>query len=426
MKLQPYWDDTATRFAGAATGPVEGAVDVAIVGGGFTGLSAARTLAKAGARTMVLEAGRVAGEASGRNGGHVNNGLSLDVRGVADRFGLDKARALYQAFDAGVDLVETIVREEQIVCDFRRTGKIKLASKPGHYDKLRASHEAMVRDDIDRDLTLVPPDRMRSEIGSDLYHGGLIYEKSGQMHMGRFGAGLADAAFRHGAAIHEGTPVTALRRHPDGSHEVTTPRGTVRAKAVLLATGASVAGPFGWLRRRVIPIGSFIIATEPLSGATLDDIMPTRRNATTSLNIGHYFRISPDDRLIFGGRARFALSSPTSDAKSGRILEASMLEAFPQLRGTRIDYCWGGLIDLTADRMPRAGERDGLHYAMGYSGHGVQMSVFMGQAMAETIGGKPDVNPWRGMDWPAIPGHFGPPWFMPIVGAYYRLKDRLG
>lgn len=426
MKLRPYWDDTATRFAGAQEGPVEGTVDVAVVGGGFTGLSAALALARKGANVAVLEAGRVVGEASGRNGGHVNNGLSLDVRSVAERLGLEKARDLYHAFDAGVDLVERIAREEQILCDFRRTGKIKLASKPAHYDKIRKSHEAMVRDDFDRDLTLVPPDRMREEVGSDIFHGGLVYEKSAQMHMGRFGAGLAGAAVRHGARIFENAPVTRMTRRPDGLHEIATGRGSLRARQVLLATGASVRGPFAWLRRRIIPIGSFIIATEPLAKAVLDDIMPRRRNATTSLNVGHYFRISPDDRLIFGGRARFASSSPASDAKSGRILEAGMLEAFPQLAGTRIDYCWGGLIDLTADRMPRAGERDGVHYAMGYSGHGVQMSVFMGQAMAETMGGAPDANPWRGLDWPAIPGHFGPPWFMPIVGAYYRLKDRLG
>lgn len=425
MKLQSYWDDTAPRFAGGEAGPVEGTVDAAIVGGGFTGLSAALALARTGADVVVLEAGRVVGEASGRNGGHVNNGLALDFGSVADRHGLDRARALYHAFDAGVDLVERIVREEQIVCDFRRTGKLKLASKPAHWDKLQRSYDRMTRE-VDPDLALVPRERLPEEVGSSLYFGGLVYEKSGQMHMGRFGAGLADAARRHGARIFENVPVTGLTRGRDGLSRVVTDRGTVRARAVLLATGASVTGPFGWLRRRIIPIGSFIIATEPLHRSVLDDIMPTRRNATTSLNVGHYFRISPDDRLIFGGRARFAASSPTSDLKSGRVLEDGMLQAFPQLSGTRIDYCWGGVIDLTADRMPRAGERDGIHYAMGYSGHGVQMSVLMGHVMADAIQGRPEVNPWRGMDWPAIPGHFGSPWFMPIVGAYYRLKDRFG
>lgn len=422
MKLVPYWSETAEPFRGGAEGPVEGSVDVAVIGGGFTGLSAALALAKRGASVAVLEKGRVAGEASGRNGGHVNNGLALDFRGAVASLGAEKARDLYHAFDAGVDLVETIVREEQIVCDFKRSGKIKLASKPAHYDKLRQSCEVMIRD-VDPDITLVPPERIRHEVGSDIYHGGLVFEKSAQMHMGRFAAGLADAAVRRGARIYENAPLTALTRLPGGRHTVETGRGTLRAGQVLLATGASTDGPFAYFRRRIIPIGSFIIATEPLATSVLDDIMPKRRTATTTRNIGHYFRISPDGRLIFGGRARFAMSSPTSDAKSGRILEAGMLEAFPQLRGTRIDYCWGGLVDLTADRMPRAGEHDGVFYAMGYSGHGTQMSVFMGAAMADVMGGRPAANPWRDMAWPAVPGHLGRPWFLPVVGAYYRLKD---
>jgi glycine/D-amino acid oxidase-like deaminating enzyme len=151
--------------------------------------------------------------------------------------------------------------------------------------------------------------------------------------------------------------------------------------------------------------------------------MPTRRNATTSLNIGHYFRIAPDHRLIWGGRARFALSSAESDLKSGRILEAGLQRTFPQLEGVGIDYCWGGTVDLTQDRLPRAGEHEGLFYAIGYSGHGVQMSVHMGQQMARVMAGDAEANPLRLLPWKAIPGHFGPPWFMPFVGAFYKWKD---
>jgi glycine/D-amino acid oxidase-like deaminating enzyme len=147
--------------------------------------------------------------------------------------------------------------------------------------------------------------------------------------------------------------------------------------------------------------------------------------ATETRNVGTYFRIAPDDRLLFGGRARFALSSPLSDAKSGRILEQEMHGVFPQLRGLRIDYCWGGVVDMTADRLPRAGEHDGLFFSMGYSGHGTQMSTHMGVVMAEVMSGRPEANIWRDFEWPAIFGHFGPPWFLPFVGAYYRLQDKL-
>ena len=123
--------------------------------------------------------------------------------------------------------------------------------------------------------------------------------------------------------------------------------------------------------------------------------------------------------------ARFALSSPTSDRKSGRILERALNRTFPQLRDVRLDYCWGGLVDMTQDRLPRAGEHDGLFYSLGYSGHGVQMSVHMGQCMAEVMSGNANANPWRELSWPAIPGYFGQPWFLPFVGMYYRAKDKL-
>jgi len=202
----------------------------------------------------------------------------------------------------------------------------------------------------------------------------------------------------------------------------------VRANQVLLATGASRHGgygSFGWLRRRIVPIGSFIVVTEPLGAERAQALLAQRRTYTTIANIHHYFRLTEDHRLVFGGRARFAISSPTSDAASGEVLRQGLAETFPQLGKVRLDYCWGGLVDVTQDRLPHAGERDGLFYSMGYSGHGTQMSVLMGQRMAEVMAGNESANPWKGRSWPAIPGHIGPPWFLPAVGLYFRLKDRL-
>ena len=149
-----------------------------------------------------------------------------------------------------------------------------------------------------------------------------------------------------------------------------------------------------------------------------------RRGADT-LNFTYYFRITPDDRMLFGGRARFTNADPSADAKSGRILRRGMSTVFPQLRDARIDYCWGGLVDLTRDRLPHAGEHEGLYYSLGHNGHGVQMSTYMGQRMAEVMAGRPEANVWEGLDWPAIPGHFALEWGLPLVGAYYRLQDIL-
>lgn len=429
MKLDSYWNDGLPAWQAPAAGSLPAKVDVAIVGGGFTGLSAALALARRGARVAVLEAGdTVAPEASGRNGGHVNNGLAMDYADVAARVGVDQAKAWYHAYDDAVDTVHRLVVEEGIDCDFLRHGKLKLATRPYQLDALQRSAERLVADGVDTDVEIFDAARVRSEVQSERFHGGLLYKRSAQMHMGRFAQGLAHAAQRQGAQIFTGTRVDRLERVRGHAHLLHTRQGGVAADQVLLATGASRHGgygSFGWLRRRIVPIGSFIVVTEPLGAERANALLRERRTYTTLANIHHYFRLTPDHRLVFGGRARFAISSPQSDAASGEILRAGLAETFPQLGPVRLDYCWGGLVDVTQDRLPQAGERDGVFYSLGYSGHGTQMSVHMGQRMAAVMAGDATANPWKGRHWPAIPGHFGPPWFLPAVGLYFRLKDRL-
>lgn len=419
-----YWQASAPGFMAARDDAVGGAFDVAVVGGGFTGLSAARALALSGASVALLEAGRVIGAASGRNGGQCNAGTAHDFGALASRFGIDRARAWYLAHCDAVDTVERIAADEAIDCDFTRCGRAKLAAKPEHFPKLAAAH-ALLSKEVDPHVELVPPDRIGDEIGASEFHGALIQTTSAQLHPGRFGIGLANAAIRAGAAIWENAPVTRLLDMGDG-WAVDTPRGTVAAKQILVATGgASPQAPFGWFRRRIVSVGSFAIATEPLDADLVAQLFPTRRNYVTSRIIGNYFRLTSDNRLIFGGRARFALSNPASDRKSARILESAMHRIFPALSDARIDHVWGGTVDLTADRLPRAGEHDGLYYAMGYSGHGVQMATHLGERMARVMGGDAAANPFAGLAWPAIPGHLGKPWFLPMVGAWYKLQDRL-
>ena len=428
MKLSSYWHDTAPAFAGGQAGPVEGRYDVAVIGAGFTGLNAARKLARQGVKVVVLDAAHVGAGGSGRNGGHLNNGIAHGYADAKAHLGSERAKTLYQAYDRSIDMIEDLIAEEGIACDFRRAGKLKLASKPSHVAGLRANQELIARE-VDPATRWLERDNLAGEIGSEAFHGAALFEKSAMMHMGKYLTGLADAATRHGAVIWENAPVTGRRKTGDG-WELETPRGRLQANTVIAATGAYSArvpgAPLGYFRQRIISMASFLVATRPLSDAEVAATIPGNRTCVTSLNVGNYFRLSPDNRLIFGGRARFsAVSDQPSDTKSGEVLRSAMAQIFPQLSGVEIDYCWGGLVGLTMDRFPRAGEADGMIYGMGYSGHGAQLSTLLGQVLADLAMGRRDTNPLDGMDWPAVPALNGKPWFLPLAGMWFKLKDRL-
>ena len=426
MELTSYWQATAPRFYGAQV-KMGGHYDVAIIGGGFTGLSAARHLAKAGCKVAVLEAHEVGHGASCRNGGHLNNGMAHGYGDAMARFGADGARKLYHAYDASIDLIEQLIEEENIDCNFRRSGKLKLASKPGHVDGMKAAC-ALIHKEADSDVVFLDQADLAGEIRSTAAYAGMLYPKSAMMHMGRYMHGLATAVTRHGGDVVENAPVTTMHRD-GGSWQLNTPKGHLSARNIIVATGAYsdqfTSQPFRYFSRRIIPVGSYIIATRPLTDAEIAVTVPGNRTYVTSLNVGHYFRLSPDNRLIFGGRAQFSSKSDaTSDAASAKILRQGLAQMFPALAEVEVDYCFGGLVDMTQDRLPRAGQVDGKYYSMGYSGHGAQMSNQMGVVLADMILGK-DKNPLAGMPWPAIPMYTGQPWFLPAVGAYYRFKDMI-
>lgn len=425
MKFTSYWLDTAPKGSlERSKTTVEGRTDVAVIGGGLTGVVAALHLARRGAKVDLFEAHSVGFGASGRNGGMATTGMSIGIRDAVAKLGFDTAVRLYGAYSEAIDLIETLVAEEGIDCNFARTGKLNLASKESHYEGFEKTHELLTTR-LGVETQLVPKAELRSEIGSDAFHGGMVEPRSAGLHVGRYIRGLGDAAERAGVTIHEEAPVRRLAKAGAG-HVLETARGKVRADQVLLATGAYTTRPFRWQQVRIAPVGSFIIATEPLSPSVCDELLPARRVASDSKNLLNYFRITPDNRLLFGGRARFAMSNPQSDEKSGRLLRDRMVQVFPQLADARVDYCWGGLVDMSLDRLVHAGQHDGVHYSMGYAGHGVQMATYMGRQMAELMSGVPEANIWDDSPFRRIPGHVGPPWFLPFAGAYYKFKDYVG
>jgi glycine/D-amino acid oxidase-like deaminating enzyme len=424
MKWSSYWLDTAPITGDYSENPLPDEVDVAIVGGGLTGLSAAIHVAKKGASVALLEKEQFGWGASGRNGGMCTTGASIGFTTLISRYGVETATRLYRAYDDAIDLVEQLIKDESIDCHFARTGKLSLAAKPEHFARFEATHAALAQH-LGHETILLPASDVGSEIGSEFYFGGLIDPKGAGMHVGKFSRGLVPVARRLGVGLHEKAAVLGLHKIAGAKHEVITSRGTIRAAQVLLATDGYTDGSVPEFRRRIIPVGSFIVVTEPLDQGVVDRLMPHRRMASDTRNLLYYFRVTPDNRMLFGGRAQWALSNPKSDRKSAQILQKGMVDVFPELKDARVSYAWGGQVGLTLDRIPHAGERDGVYYSLGYCGHGTQMATYMGKQMAEVMDGHPEANPWREFPFKAVPLHFGPPWFLPFADAYYRFKDKI-
>jgi glycine/D-amino acid oxidase-like deaminating enzyme len=423
MQETPFWWSGLGEPAADVARPLPDRADVAVIGGGYTGLAAARRLARAGATTIVLEKDAIAAGASSRNGGQVLTGLKLGPRELLRRFGRERARALFKASLDAIAFLETVIAEEAIDCGYDRCGHLEAAAKPGHFAELQRDQEVLARD-FDHPVRLLPPADQRAELATDFYHGVLVDERSASLHPARYAHGLARAAARTGAELRPHTPVLELRGE-GGGFRVVTSRGTVQARDVVVATNGYTDGAAPALRRRVVPVGSYIIATSPLRTEQALALLPRRRVVFDTRNFLFYFRLSPDDRLVFGGRAQWTPATPRSIRTSADVLRRGLGRVFPELRDVAIDFAWGGNVCFTADLLPRAGRLDGLHYALGYAGHGVAMATYLGDVVADLVLGRADRNPFRDLPFPAIPLYDGRPWFLPLVGAAYRVLDWL-
>ena len=428
MPLQEhnYWL-TTTEFPKIEVRPLPERVDVAVIGAGFTGLSAARTLAKRGANVAVLESETVGWGASSRNGGMVLTGMKLGVNQLISKYGRELTRRMYAASLETIDCVEQVIREEKISCDFSRCGHLEVACKQKHYDEYASQAEVIARE-FDHQLRVVQKHELSSEIGSNIYYGGMVDEVSAGLNPARYVAGLGCAALRAGAKIFEQTRVERLARESQQGElgwKITTSQGTLWAREVFVATSGYTGGATPALQKKIIPIGSFIITTESLSEALARELSPRNRMIYDSKNYLYYYRLTPDRRMLFGGRAAFFPENDQTIRRSAQILRRGMIDVYPQLSDTNVEYVWGGTLDFAFDIMPHAGQLEGLHYAVGYAGHGVAMATYQGQKMAELLTGDKPENPFVGLPFPGAPlGMYnGTPWFLPFAGMWYKFLD---
>jgi len=428
FKQSNYWLDTAQMPPGTL-GDLPERADLAIIGAGFTGLSAARTLAKHGANVAVLEANTIGWGASCRNGGMVLTGMKLGVETLVARYGRDATKRMFAASLASIDLVEQIVGEEKIECDFSRCGHLVVTCKPSHFDDYVRSAELLARD-FQHQLRVVPQNALGSEIGSSIYFGGIVDETSAGLNPARYVAGLGQAALKAGACVFENCRLEGLgaaSKNGDPGFQLQTSRGRVFASQVLVATSGYTSSATPSLRKKIIPIGSFIIATERLPETLAHALSPRNRMIYDSKHYLYYYRLTPDNRMLFGGRAAFFPETGNTIRRSAEILRRGMIGVYPQLRDAKVEYAWGGTLDFCFDTMPHAGCMDGIYYSVGYAGHGVAMATYLGAKIAEKMAGGLDENPFADIPFPGAPFGFynGRPWFLPFAGAYYKVLDWL-
>ncbi len=442
MPLQEhnYWLTTTEFPAVDAARPLPEAVDVAVIGAGFTGLSAARTLAQRGAKVAVLESETIGWGASSRNGGMVLTGMKLGVNQLISRYGRELTQRMYAASLATIDCVEQIVREEAIDCDFSRCGHLEVACKQKHFDDYARQAEVIARE-FHHTLRVVQSHELNSEIGSSIYFGGMVDEVSAGLNPARYVVGLARAAMKAGAEIFEHTRVQTVQRSSrqgEAGWQLATSRGPLWAHEVFVATSGYTGRASPALQKKLIPIGSFIITTEVLPAKLAQELSPRNRMIYDSKNYLYYYRLTPDRRMLFGGRAAFFPENDQTVRRSAAILRRGMIDVYPQLSDAKIDYVWGGTLDFAFDIMPHAGQLDGMYYAVGYAGHGVAMATYQGQKVAELMAAeqmpdelqarraedKPE-NPFVGIPFPGAPlGLYnGRPWFLPLAGAWYKFLD---
>ncbi len=397
--------------------PLPGRVHTVIVGAGYAGLAAARTLARAGHEVLVLEKGELGWGAHSRNGGMAIPELKAGPATLEKRYG-ELGRRMHHEVNEAFDHLEQLIAEEDIACDYERTGQLYLAHTPRLVPYLQAT--AADHADAGEPVRFVPREELGTEIGSTAFHGGVVFDRTGGLHPAKLHAGLARVALTAGAMVRDHTAARRLEDVGRG-HWVHTDDGSVEADHVIVTTNAYADSLVPELARRLLPIGSFIVATEPLDPEVAAAVSPKGRMFVDTKNLLFYWRLSPDGRLLFGGRR--SLSHATV-ADAAAYLTDSMRRIHPQLAEVAVTHQWGGNVAVTLDRMPHVGRLRGAWYATGCNGSGVALSTWLGHRLAQTVLGQTAPPSFAELPHRPIPAHRFRRAYLPLVGQWFRYQDR--
>jgi glycine/D-amino acid oxidase-like deaminating enzyme len=423
FKDKPYWWEGYQPSAVTLT-DVPSAARIAIVGGGYGGLSTALELAKNGIDSVVLEAAEPGWGASTRSGGGVSGGVNIgkSFSGKSLDPNSERARSVLTDGADAFALIERLIQEENIDCSWKKNGRFVGAWTPKHFES-QSKKIALLNDAAASGAYMLAKERLREEMASDYYYGGMVVERSASLHPALYYKGLLDACLRRDIPICAKAAVQSITEKNNG-WEVKTTRGTVQAEQVVIATNGYTGNVTPELKRRVVPLASHIIATEELPPDLAASLIPKNRTLADTRRVLTYYRMSPDGkRVIFGGRARF---TPVTPRESAPILYRFMTDRFPQLKGFKVTHAWTGNVAFTLDALPHMGKQDGMHYLLGCNGSGVAMMTYLGWQTARKIAGIANtVSAFDTDDFPTHPLYNGNPWFLPAIGAWYRFRDEL-
>ena len=423
ITFDPWWWEWAPREQPVEE-PMPGEAEIAIIGTGFTALSAALELSNAGRQVTLFEAGPPGFGASSRNGGQVGSGNQrFSVATLVGMFGESKARGLLEEGVRALDHLADFIEHEQIDCHFSRVGRYRGAIRPGHYDPMVRDHEALARF-TGVEFFAVPKSEQHDEIGTDFYHGGVVLPGDGSLHPALYHQGLLDRVRQQGARVVPFTPVTGFRRERQRM-VLDTRRGEVSAGDVIVATNGYTGTATPEHQAKVIPVPSAIIATESLDPELMARLMPRNRVIGETRRVFYYYRACPEQRrILFGGRN--AQSHEPPRAADFFHLYRGMLEIFPELEGVQITHCWTGFTGYTRDTFPHTGSDDRLHYAMGYCGSGVARATYLGYKLASRLIGRDDAaTAWDDLSFKRFVFPAATRALLPAAVGWHRLRDRV-